>query len=435
LDPLRRSEVWRRAFTLVIVTTAAVLTFSASIERSPQGYRATGKIAAATWPYLPGSMIPVRVDGFSVPYHVALSGTGSLRDGGVYVVPDAATPGTATLIAGNRSGLAARTVRIGVPPSGRHPFLAVVSYDDGIIFHDAFDFSITGVLATGGTPSDADLDPFGRLAATDTQGSAIAVVSLFPWGVSHVEGVPFGDEIAIDKTSRAIFVTNRDVNGGGALTRVDAHGRVSHVVTGETAEGLAIDERRGLVYVANVNDGTIAVVDARSMQIERHIRAIARVFSLALSPDGKRLYAISNQSAGSPFAAPGAAIAIALDRSPPRVIARSADLTFPLGVVLDSATETLLVTDEALDVVDVLDTGTLRQKHRPLPTCRTPWKPALDPESKRLYVPCARANEVDVFDSSTLRHVAGAPFATGSYPLSVAIWHPHPAANRSTHGR
>lgn len=394
----------------------------AGIDRTPPGYRAVGNIAATRWPYFAGSIIPVRVDGFPVPYRVALAGAGSLSDGGRYLVPENVTPGTATLIAGNAMGLAVRSVRLGNPPSAARAFLAVASYDDGIVFHDARDFSVLGVLSTGGAPSDATIDRTGRLAATDTQGSAVTVASLAPWSVSHVDGVPLGDEVAIDDATRAIFVTNRDVNGNGALTRIAPGGQISHVVTGQTAEGLAIDSRRHIVYVANVNDGTVAAVDARSMRVVRRFSAIARIFSLALSPDGLRLYGISNQSAGSPFAAPGGAVAIDLARAVPRVVARSGDLTFPLGVALDAASGTLFVTDESLDVVDVLDARTLKPKRPALPTCRTPWKPALAPDGRRLYVPCARDDAVDVFDTASLHRVAGAPFRTGTYPLAVAVW-------------
>jgi DNA-binding beta-propeller fold protein YncE len=330
------------------------------------------------------------------------------------------------LVAGNTYGLAAANLRIGAPPSAKRPFLLVASYDDGVVFHDARDFSVTGVLATGGTPSDAAIDSLGRIVATDTQGSALTVAMLSPWDVLHVQGVVLGDEVAIDPATHAIFVTDRDLNGSGALTRVGLDGRVARVLTGATPEGLAIDALRHIVYVANTNDGTVAAVGTQTMRIVRRFKAIARVFSLALSPDGTRLYAISNESLGSPFAAAGAAVAIDLRASTPHVVARSPDLAFPLGAALDDTTRTLFVTDEELSQVDVLDAATLHPKHPPLVTCETPWKPSYDAVDERLYVPCAGANSVDVFDTRTLRRIARAPFATGGYPLAVAIWHPSP---------
>lgn len=161
------------------------------------------------------------------------------------------------------------------------------------------------------------------------------------------------------------------------------------------------------------------------MRVLRRFGAVSRVFSLALSPDGTRLYAISNQSAGSFFAAPGSAVVLAIRGPTPRVVERSAPLAFPLGAALDAGTQTLFVTDEALGKIYVLDARTLRPKRAPLSTCATPWKPSLDLDRARLYVPCAGANAIDAFDSRTLRRIRGAPFPTGSYPLAVALWRPN----------
>ena len=165
------------AFALAM---AAILGSCASIERSPQGYRAAGRILATNWPYFAGSVVPVRIDGFPAPFRVALSGAGSLSSDGIYHVPEDVTAGTATLVAGNAKGLAARTLRVADSPSSAHAFLAVASYDDGIVFHSARDFSVLRARNRR-TPSDVAIDGRGRLAATDTQGSSITIASLAPW--------------------------------------------------------------------------------------------------------------------------------------------------------------------------------------------------------------------------------------------------------------
>lgn len=394
------------------------------MERPPHARLATGTIATTPWPYFPGSIIPIRVNGFAPPYHAALLGPGRLSATGAYEIPQRATHGSALLVAGNGAGLAARRIRIAPPPSARRSLVAVASYDDGLVVHDAADFSVLGVLGTGGTPSDVDADATGRIAVTDTEGTALTMATLAPWSVARIEGVVLGDAVTIDRATGGAYVSDRDWNGTGALTRVGADGAVTRVATGATAEGIAIDESRQLVYVANANDGTVAVVDARTMRVVRRFAAVSRVFSLALSADGSRLYAVSNQSAGSLFAAAGSVVAIAVDGAVPKVVARSGPLEFPLGIALDAATQRIFVTDEALGNVDVLDARTLRASHAPLRTCSTPWKPTFDSASNRLYVPCAGANAVDAFDARTLQRVTNAPFATGSYPLAVAIWHP-----------
>jgi len=402
---------------------AALFALFGAAARVPNLRLATGRIAVAAWPYLPGSSIPLHVDGFAAPYQVLALGPGRVVDGN-YVVPLQDDAGATMLVAGNGAGLATSTVRIARPPPANRPLLVVASYDDGLVFHDGETLSVRGVLATGGTPTDVALDRAGRVATSDTDGETLTVATLPQWGVSRIEGVAQGDEIAIDAATGAIFVTDRDVDGSGALTRIALDGTIARVRTGETAEGLAIDDRRQIVYVANTNDGTISAVDARTMHLLGRIPAVSRVFSLALSPDGRRLYAVSNQSANSPFGASGSVVALALRHSQWRIAARSPDLTFPLSAALDARTATLFVTDEELSEVYVLDARTLRPKRPPLPTCTTPWKPLLDGDAQRLYVPCAGADAIDVFDARALRRAPHAPFATGGYPLAIAAWHP-----------
>jgi len=366
----------------------------------------------------------LRIDGFAPPFGTSVLGPGRLVGENVYELPLGTRPQSAFLVAGNATGLAAAKLRIAAPPSLRRSLLVVASYDDGLVFHDAATRAILGVLATGGAPSDVALDASGTIATADTDGATLTRATLSPWSVSKVGGVVLGDELAIDPSTHAIFVTDRDTEGGGALTRVTPDGTVTRVTTGETAEGIAIDALRHVVYVANSNDGTIAEVDARSMRLVRRFSAVSRIFSLALSPDGALLYGISNESASSPFGRSGSAVALALRGGTPRIVARSADLGFPLGIALDPAQDSLYVTDEGANVIDVLDARTLRSKRAPLRTCATPWKPTFDAAGNRLYVPCAQSDAIDVFDARTLRRIAGAPFPTGSYPLSVAVWHP-----------
>ena len=376
----------------------------------------------------------MRVDGFSAPYHVALLGPGSFRSDGTYEISGRRSA-RRNAPRRRQSREASRRATFESPrrrrPASRCSPLQVTTTASSFTTLARFPCSASWRPAarratTLSTRADASRPPTRKAAPSRS-------LRLSPWRVSRIGGVPFGDEIAVDDASNALFVTNRDVGGNGALTRVAGDGSVATVVTGRTAEGLAIDQRRQLVYVANVNDDTVAVVNARSMHVVRRFRAVPRVFSLALSPDGLRLYAVSNQSAGSPFAAPGAVVAIDLRRSRPRVVARSGDLTFPIGEVLDARTGTLFVTDEELDAVDVLDARTLAAKRAPLPTCRTPWKPTID-SAGRLFVPCARADRIDAFDSQTLRRLAHAPFATGGYPLAVAVW-PGSRASNDSHRR
>ncbi len=364
---------------------------------------------------LPGSRFPARLSDGVVPDRVAAIGSGVIENA-AYVVPPGAPPGSATLIAANAASLAVRMFQIVAPP--RAPVLAVASYQNGIAFHDPRTFASLGTLATAGPPSDVTAAG-GEIATTDTDGSVMTSVRLAPWSVREISGVQLGDELAADPPLNAIFVTERELNGKGGLARVFGSS-VATVVTGTTAEGIAIDLRTQRVYVADVNDDAVAIVDAKRMRVVGRIAHISRAFSLALSPDGRRLYAVSNQSESTFLAAPGRVTEIALGPGRPRVVARSPALEFPVGIAVGTRGR-IFVTDEQADVVDVLDARTLRAVHAPVATCRTPWTPTFDASTRRLYVPCAGSNEVDVLDARTLQRVRGAPFQTGGYPLAVSV--------------
>jgi DNA-binding beta-propeller fold protein YncE len=413
-----------RALQTVVAIVAAFCALAGAMARTAAPRLATATIAASRWPYLPGSLLPLTIEGLSAPYQVELLGPGRLLPPNTYELPQAQSPGSALLVAGNGAALATRRLRIGSAPRADRPLLLVACYEDGLVLHHGRSLSVAGILGTGGAPSDVAIDRHGRAAVTDTQGTSLTILQLLPWSVSRIAGVVTGDDVAVDEASRAFFVTDREWNGTGALTRIGFDGRVARVVTGETAEGLVVDARRRLVYVANANDGTIAFVDTRSMRVVRRFPAVARVFSLALSPDGKRLYATSNEAADSPFRSAGRAIAIALDRKSPLVVARSQSLAFPVGIALDDRDQTLFVSDEERNQIDVLDARTLSVKHDALATCNIPWKLTYDGAAGRLYVPCAGDNAIDVFDARTLHRFAGAPFATGGYPLAIAVWRP-----------
>lgn len=387
------------------------------------GALALGLLAAAAVPapdYLPGSRVIPHYARVRPPFRLSVVGPGAI-DGGAYVAPDVQVATTATVIAAGSAGVDVADLHLVPAPPATRAVIAVAAYDGGIVLHDPSTFAIVGTLATGGAPSDVAIARDGTIAAPDTSGTSIVRVARDPWTVSRIEDVPLGNEIVADDATGAFFVSDRDVGGSGALTRVAADGTVSRVVTGATAEGLALDAGRGIVYVGNVNDGTVLAVDARSMKPIRRIPAVPRVFGIVLSPDGGTLYAVANQSLGARMLAKAGYVASISLGATPALARRSAVIPFPLGVALDAADRRIFVTDEGADAIDVLDATTLRAVRAPLATCRTPWKPTFDAASGRLYVPCARADRVDVIDGRTLRRVAGAPFATGGYPLGVAV--------------
>ena len=365
-------------------------------------------------PFFPQSRVTVGVRNFGAPYTLAVIGAGAMH-GDEYRAPGEI--GDAAVIASAPHALALARIALTAPPPAKAPLIAVATYDDGIELFTPGAFHRLGAFAMGSPPGDAAFLPDGTLVAAQTDGDTLDEVARNPWNAVAIRGVPTVNELAVSADG-TIYASDRDVDGRGALTRISRTGSARTIVTGMTAEGIAVDERRQRLYVGNVNSNDVAVVDMRTLRVIDRIPTPPRPFGIALDSTGRDLYVVSNQApdmrGGSGYTAK-----IALGANP-RIIARSALQTFPLGVVLDAAHDRLFVTDEAQNLVYVLSARTLRAVHAPLHTCRTPWRPSI--ANGRLYVPCAQADKVDVFALKTLQRAPNAPFATGGFPMHVATW-------------
>lgn len=396
---------------------AALLAIAAT-AREPHARLGTFGIQNGDLPLVAGSRVVLRRSGAPSRTSFELIGGGSLN-GNVFTAPAVREPATSDVIASAQGAIASSTFTTVPPPDPRRALIAVAAYNDGIVLHDARTFARLGTFAIGGPPGDVAFTRDGTLLAPDTDGTTLARVTRDPWTPHWIDGVLLGNEVAADPSGGDAFITNRDVGGFGALTRVNAAGEKERVVTGVTAEGLVVDPRRNLVYAGNVNDASIAQVDARTMRVIRKIASVPRSFGIDLDRSGKRLFVVANISpdmrVGSGYVA-----AIDVQDGHSRIAARSEGMMFPIGVAADRQNRRLFVTDESANAVYVLSASTLRTVHPPLQTCRTPWRPRIF--HGLLYVPCTASNAIDVFNTRTLRRVHGAPFATGGYPLSVAVW-------------
>lgn len=402
---------------LLASAACALLLLGTAPHRHP-AYTGSFRIDAPAGAIVGGSRLPLQTAGVQGPVSFSVLGPGHL-DGNVYVAPVVQRKTTATLIGSARGAVAMRSVEIVPPPKPWQPLIAVATYQNGIALHDPRTFALIGYVPIGGAPGDVAFNARGELFAPATDGSVLAAVSRTPWAFRGIPGVPLGNEVAVDDADGAVLVTNRDAGGFGALTRIMPDGSVTRVKTGNVAEGLAIDAKRAIAYVGDVDRGAIAVVDIARMRVLATIPSVRRTFGMALDARANTLFVVSNVSPSMPEHG-GYVAAIDVRARKPHVTRRSARMTFPLGAALDGIRHRVLVTDEARNVVYVLSEKTLRAVHAPLQTCRTPWRPLVFGE--RLYVPCADSNQVDVFDLHSLRRVPGAPFATGGYPLGVAEW-------------
>lgn len=399
-------------------TRASLLSLALLLGTAPHGARpnaGTFHLIVPAGSYFSGSRVRIGADGVSGPYALSVLGPGKI-EGDTFVAAPVTRPVWTTIVGTANSAVAYASIHTVPPPPPTARLIAVASYRSGIALHDARTFAMLGIVATGGPPADVAFLPGGDIATMDTDGDTVTRIDRSPWSIHQISGVPSGNEIAASPDG-TLYVTDRDIGGQGALTRILADGTVSRVTTGVTAEGLVLDPEAPVAYVGNVNDNTVAVVDTRAMRVLQKIPSGDRPFGIALDERGRRLFVVSNMS---PSMTPrgGSLAVVSLARS--AVTRRSGGLRFPLGIAYDPRSRRAFVTDEASDVVYVLRGDNLREAHAPLQTCSTPWRPRIF--GGRLFVPCARDDRVDVFSLQTLKRVRGAPFPTGGYPLSVAGW-------------
>ncbi|GAC1498533.1 MAG: hypothetical protein NVS1B14_01590 [Vulcanimicrobiaceae bacterium] len=410
--------VRRRLFLAALC--AAFFCGTAPQERSHGA--GTFVITTARGPYITAAAIPLTFSGVAGTPALTLTGPGSIENG-VYHVPPLRRRQTALITAATRDAYALRELELVPPPSPHRALIAVATYYGGIALHSTEDFSLIGIVQTPGAAGDVAFDSAGGLYAPITNGTTLTSILRKPWTVKTTEHVAFGNEVVVDPGTGDVFVSNRDIGASkGAVTRI-SNGAVETMATGITAEGLALDPVTRHLFVGNVNDGSVLEIDLRRFRAVRRIPSVARTFGLALDSTARRLYVVSNQNRQMRRNGGYAAV---IDLRPPygRIAARSGNMPFPVGAAFDGRTHTLFVTDEDSGNVFVLDGTTLRARHDALRACSVPWRPRIDAARRRLYVPCAQANRVAVFDVDRLKAVHGSPFATADYPLGVALWNP-----------
>ncbi len=152
-------------------------------------------------------------------------------------------------------------------------------------------------LAGGGSKTlPTDIAPF---AAAVNRAGTVAWVS--NWGGRKPNAKDLTAPTGLAPTADKVAVDSRGVAASGTVMRLDLAGASEPVkiATGLHPNGLAWDEDRGLLYVANANSQSISVIDTKANRLARTIdvqpfdRRVAGIapIAIAVSKDGTRLWA------------------------------------------------------------------------------------------------------------------------------------------------
>jgi len=369
----------------------------------------------------------------SATFRWTLQGPGALSPSGdvtAYQAPP--SPASAIVAAAAASVGAAVNVRSVPPPRAGTPLLLVACFDRGEVdARSAVDGARIGEAAVAQQAGSIALDTARHLALVTARDRVAALdLATMQSKLSAVLSNALFSQ-AVELANGYFAVTDANANAGQIGVRfyvIDRRGvprLAGGVAAGETPEGVAAERDGRAFFVSNVNGNSIMrySFDGRGRARLIALRKTGtRPFGMAIDERDRLLFVADNDTpmlSGArsrpgleTFQLPG------LHRARPAVSTGTPE-ALPLGVAVDEPDRLLFVTNEGDATVAVYRLPDVK-KIASLQSGLTPWMPAVDPLRRRLYVPSARSDALDVFD---IRKLVGSrrELSTCSYPTGVAV--------------
>lgn len=213
---------------------------------------------------------------------------------------------------------------------------------------------------------------------------------------------------------RGLVVTSNSAAGSVTVARVrDAAARAKDFVrVGAHPFGVAIDEVRGVAYVASYGEHRIDVIDVHARRVVDTISGVWHPTKLALDPRRGRLYV------GNADRTPAARHELAVVDTRQRAVVGVVPADANSRPSVDLVTGTVYTASFATGRIAALDPRTL-QTRAAVSTGTTPHGVAVDRHHGLLYAPNLLAGTVSVLRATTLEPVA--TLAVPGVPLGVAI--------------
>jgi YVTN family beta-propeller protein len=209
--------------------------------------------------------------------------------------------------------------------------------------------------------------------------------------------------------AHAGFVTSTASN---AITVFDKHlgQAVALIDTCSGPAGMALDRRRGRLFVACSADDEIQAIDVASLEIVQRARLFPGdgPIEIALTPDGATLISVNARSSTVGFF--DAASLARLDRIPVG--------TGPASIALDAAGRRAFVFATLSSSISVVDIAS-RSVTATIPTDAPPSRGQLDGRGDRLYVIHERSPIMTVLDARRLTLVTRARVAGGTGAIAL----------------
>jgi YVTN family beta-propeller protein len=273
-------------------------------------------------------------------------------------------------------------------------------------------------VAPGGRVKDIELS-----LTREGQGTAGTLSVILPAGTVYPDGTGGARDfrtradgtLTVEGIKGAItpgtytLTASSDGSTATETLRVTAYGQSGVIAVGPNVRDITCSADGARVYVAPVNNNSIAVIDTEKTTVERYIPVQANGWNHhVLSRDGKRAFAgnIPEQRL------------YVLDIERSAIIASFPVGQAPFNVALNQDETLAFVSNLHGASVDVIDLQTLQVIKR-IPVGQSPYQCVAHPDGKFMYLSAAGSNSIQVIDIQTLLVVRS--IGLKSSPLNLAI--------------
>lgn len=215
-------------------------------------------------------------------------------------------------------------------------------------------------------------------------------------------------DAALSADGRRLYVANLGEGSIGVVDTLEQR-TVATVKVGSSPNGLAMAPDGKTLWLANADDATIQPIDTRALKAGATIRVGSRPRAIAIAPDGSTLYVTNN---GSNTITP-----VDLRSHVPQAAIVVGER--PSGIAMTPDGKRLYVVNSASNSVTPVDLSNAGRTLSPIPVGVDPMEIAIASNGRIAYVTNYANSTITPID--LLSNTAGSPIEIGGAPYGIAI--------------
>lgn len=214
----------------------------------------------------------------------------------------------------------------------------------------------------------------------------------------------------INKTTKVLYVTNLEDN---TVSVIDASTNllIATIPVGTFPNGVCVNEETNMIYVANNSDGTVSVIDGNSNLVVTTITVGSSPAQTAVNENTNLIY-VSNLGDGTVSVIDGSTNLV--------ITVITTNTSEPFGIGINQNTNLIYVSSIGSNNVIVIDGSTNTIVGLPIAVGSGPQGVCVNENSNLIYVVNNNDNTVSVIDGNTAT-VIGSPIPTGNSPTEIAV--------------